>query len=59
MSCGLLPLCFDAMALGDVPFCDVEGDQQQLTSAIGSSSKVAPLIVLWCWLACANNIRFF
>jgi len=41
MSCGLLPLCYDAMALGEVPFCDVDGDQQQLTAAIGSSSKVS------------------
>jgi len=40
MSCGLLPLCYDAMALGQVPFCDVDGDQQQLAAAIGSSSKV-------------------
>jgi len=41
MTCGLLPLCYDAMALGEVPFCDVDGDQQQLTAAIGSASKVS------------------
>jgi len=43
MSCGLLPLCYDAMALGEVPFCDVDGDHQQLSAAIGSSSKVDTL----------------
>jgi len=43
MSCGLLPLCYDAMALGQVPFIDVEGDQQQLVDAIGSASKVSRL----------------
>jgi len=45
MSCGLLPLGYDAMALGEVPFCDVEGDQQQLSAAIGSSSKVTFIII--------------
>jgi len=40
MSCGLLPLCYDAMALGEVPFIDVDADQQQLTDAISSTSKV-------------------
>jgi len=45
MSCGLLPLCYDAMALGEVPFCDVDGDQQQLSAAIGSSSKVTFIVI--------------
>jgi len=41
MSCGLLPLCYDAMALGEVPFIDVDtADQQQLADAIGTTSKV-------------------
>ena len=43
MNCGLLPLCYDAMALGEVPFIDVDADQQQLTDAIGSTNKVADL----------------
>ena len=42
MACGLLPLCYDAMALGDVPFVDVDADQ--LADAIsGSTSKVSHL----------------
>jgi len=45
MSCGLLPLCYDAMALGEVPFCDVDGDQQQLAAAIGLSSKASYIIL--------------
>jgi len=45
MSCGLLPLCYHAMVLGEVPFCDVDGDQQQLTAAIGSSSKVTIILL--------------
>jgi len=45
MRCGLLPLCHDAMALGEVPFCDVDGDQQQLSAAIGSSNKVTFILL--------------
>jgi len=50
MSCGLLPLCFDAMALGEVPFCDMDGDLQQLHTAIGSSSKVTLIVLSHCRL---------
>jgi len=43
MSCGLLPLCQDAMALGDVPFLELEGttlQPDQLQAAMGGVSKV-------------------
>jgi adducin len=43
MSCGLLPLCQDAMALGQVPFVELEGatiQPEQLKAALGTVSKV-------------------
>lgn len=47
MSCGLLPLCQDAMALGQVPFVELEGttvQPEQLKAALGTVSKVQTLI---------------
>jgi adducin len=41
MTCGLLPLCIGAMALGHVPFCEAEVQPAELRSAVGSNSKAA------------------
>ena len=46
MDCGLLPLCQDAMALGDVNFSDYFGvgdgaEMDKVREAFGSNSKVS------------------
>jgi hypothetical protein len=43
MNFGLLPLCVDAMALGNVPFLDGDVQLEQLHESVGSVGKVLSL----------------
>jgi hypothetical protein len=43
MKCGLLPLCPEAMMLGDISYSDFTDDVSEVTGALGPTSKVCNL----------------
>jgi len=49
MKCGLLPLCPEAMTLGDISYADYDGSIKGLGEALGPTNKV-------CTVDCTDNI---